>query len=260
MLNEHVEKYFRETQKIQPGGEGCIPSKRDCLLARQDAQARAGMYRFLAAVYLRPPTPDLIRRLTVGGFLEELAALFGEETVADLKEFASGAHAGGNCDFLDQEYMNLFAVPTGRYVTPFEDVYRGMTVPGMQRRGPLMGERTIAVRRIYREGGADMDRACKELPTHIGVELSFMSFLCERQAATIDDEEGRNPPQEEQKTAKVSDCYHKLQIRFLREHLNGWFPQLNQSIQANARSPFYRGMARITAAFLDYDTAGLSLG
>ena len=252
MINEHVEQFFPENQKIPPDGKAYVAAKRSGLLACQDAKARASMYSFLAAVYLRPPTADMIRLLTVGDFLEELAVVFGEETVADLKEFASGVHLGGNCDYLDQEYMNLFAVPTGRYVTPFEDVYRGMEVEGVLKRGPLMGGRTIAARRIYREAGADMNRACKELPTHIGVELSFMSFLCERQAAAIDEEE--------QRTAADCDRYHHFQIRFLREHLNNWFPQLNQTIQANAKSSFYRGLALITAAFLDYDTAGLSLG
>ena len=249
MLNEHIEQFFPEHQIIPPDAKACAAGKRSGLPARQDAQARAGMYSFLAAVYLRPPTADMIRRLTVGDFLAELAALFGEETVADLREFASDAHHGGNCDYLDQEYMNLFAVPTGRYVSPFEDVYRGMTVGGVLKRGPLMGERTIAARRIYRTAGADMNRTCRELPTHIGVELSFMSFLCERQAAEMDDDE--------QKIVADGDRYRELQIRFLREHLNNWFPQLNQTIQANAKSSFYRGMARITAVFLDHDTARL---
>lgn len=257
MLDEHAEKCFTESKETPDAFLASDVMKKDGPAVQQDTQARSDMYAFLAAVYLYPPTPDMLQRLTEKNFLEELSVLFGEETVTDLKTFAASAHPDTDFDDLDQEYMNLFAVPTGRYVTPFEDVYQGQTVGGMLKRGPLMGERAIAARRIYRLASADMDRACKELPTHIGVELSYMSFLCEREAAAIRDENGQVPPDEEKRAAANSVRYRELQIKFLNEHLNAWFPQLSRAIQANAKSLFYRGMAKITEAFLDYDTAGL---
>ena len=54
-----------------------------------------------------------------------------------------------------------------------------------------------------------------------------------------------------------SDRYRELQVRFLQEHLNDWFSQLSQSIQANAKSELYRGLALITDEFLRWDTASL---
>jgi len=255
MLSGHAENFFSESKEVPIAGQVPDVMKQSGLSARRDAQARGDMYAFLAAVYLRPPTADLVRHLLAEDFLEELSSLFGEEKVADLKKFAADTHPDSDFAALDQEYMNLFAVPTGRYVTPFEDVYQGQIVEGMLKRGPLMGERAIAARRIYRAAGADMDRTCKELPTHIGVELSYMNFLCERQAAAIGDEEGQALPDEEKRTAANSVRYRELQIKFLNEHLNAWFPQLSRSIQANAKSNFYLGLARITVAFLAYDTA-----
>ncbi len=257
MLSEQAEISFSESKDFQAAGQAPDVMKKSGLFARQDAQARADMYAFLAAVYLRPPTPDLMRYLLAEDFLEELSSLFGEEIVVDLKKFAADTHPDSDFAAVDQEYMNLFAVPTGRYVTPFEDVYQGQIVDGMLQRGPLLGERAIAARRIYRAAGADMDRTCKELPTHIGVELSYMNFLCERQAAAIGDEEGQALPDEEKRVAANSAGYRILQKKFLDEHLNAWFPHLSRSIQANAKSNFYRGLARITEAFLAYDTAGL---
>ena len=118
-----------------------------------------------------------------------------------------------------------------------------------------MGERAVAVKRIYREAGAEMGRDCRELPTHIGVELSYMSFLCEREATAIRDEAEQVLPDEEKRTAADSVRYRILQKKFLDEHLNAWFPKLSRSIQANAKSNFYRGLARITEAFLAADTA-----
>ena len=257
MLSGHAENFFSESKEVPIAGQASDVMKQSGLCTLQDAQARADMYSFLAAVYLRPPTADLIRYLLAEDFLEELSSLFGEEVVADLKKFAAGTHPGNDFAAVDQEYMNLFAVPTGRYVTPFEDVYQGQTVEGVLKRGPLLGERAIAARRIYRAAGADMDRTCKELPTHIGVELSYMSFLCEREAAAICDEEGQVLPADVKRTAANSVRYREFQIKFLNEHLNAWFPQLSRSIQANAKSNFYRVLARITEAFLAYDTAGL---
>lgn len=225
--------------------------KSDDRAAQQDAEARGNAYRFLSDIYLRPLSGDLLRRLVDKDFLEELAVLFGEGAVADLKNFAATAHVENDLVPLKQEYMNLFAVPIGRYVAPFEDVYRGETVDGNQQRGPLLGERAVAVKRIYRAVGAEMDQACKELPTHIGVELSFMAFLCDKEAEAL-----HNTGQEEELTNFVS--YREHQIRFLQDHLTVWFPQLSRSIQAKAKSPLYRGLAQITEAFLTQDTSLLT--
>ena len=227
-------------------------------LAYPEARARANIYHFLSAVFLSPPEKDFLEHILDKDILNELSTLFGEKVVADLKEFAATAHLDKDLASFKQEYMDLFAVPIGRYVTPFEDVYRGITVDGKQERGPLLGERAIAVTRIYREAGAQMDGTCKELPTHIGVELSFMSFLCEREASAIRSEEEALLNQRKTKATNPAR-YRELQTRFLQKHLNEWFPQLSQSIQANAKSPFYRGLALITEAFLAQDTASLSV-
>ena len=222
-----------------------------------DAQARAQMYHFLSAVYLRPLGQDAIRHLMDPGMLDQLASLFGGPAVAALKAFTSNARVDQDLETLRQEYMALFAVPTGRYVTPFEDVYQGKTADGSQISGPLLGDRAVAVKRMYRAAGAEMERACMELPTHIGVELSFMSFLCEREAAAMGDNGRQALPEDEMDDTTEFTRYREFQIRFLQEHLNAWFPQLGKSIQAKAKSPLYRGLAEITAAFLAQDTREL---
>jgi TorA maturation chaperone TorD len=258
MTSEHAEKFLSQVREVSPTGREAAGVNEAALLAQQEAEARGNMYSFLATVYLRPPKQGFVRHVVAEDFLEELSSLFGGEAVAALKNFAATAHFDKAIPSLKQEYMDLFAVPTGQYVTPFEDVYRGKPVEGKQERGPLLGERAIAVRRIYREAGAEMDRECKELPTHIGVELSFMSFLCEMEAAAIHSEEGNGLQDQKKRKTTDSSRYRELQIRFLQEHLNDWFPQLSQSIQANAKSPFYKGLTLIAEEFLARDTASLS--
>jgi TorA maturation chaperone TorD len=217
------------------------------------------MYHFFSDIFLNPPQRDFFDQIAKKDFLDELSSLFGEKGVAELKEFAATVHLDEDLEALKKEYMDLFAVPTGRYVTPFEDVYRGMVVDGKQERGPLLGKKAIAVIRMYREAGAEMNEACMELPTHIGVELSFMRFLCEREAQAIHNEERDILIDGERKTEGWDSIRHRdLQIRFLQEHLNEWFPQLSQSIQANTKGPFYRGLALMTESFIVQDTAKLS--
>ena len=225
--------------------------------AKQDAAARANMYRFLSAVYLFPVDEDLLRQLIDYDFLDELSTLFGEQAVAELKAFASHASVDEDLQHLKQEYMDLFGVPTGRYVTPFEDVYRGGAAEGRDGKGPLLGERAIAVTRAYRSAGAAMDQTCKELPTHVGVELSFMSFLCEREAAATCSEGSDAALNREGKEPAESARYRELQSRFLQEHLNQWFPRLSARIQASTGEPFYRGLAVVTEEFLSRDASGL---
>ena len=77
------------------------------------------------------------------------------------------------------------------------------------------------------------------------------------EAAAIRDEEEQKLPTDMKRTVADPIRYREVQIKFLNRHLNAWFPHLNWSIQANAKSPFYRCMAQITASFLAYDTAGL---
>ncbi len=217
-------------------------------LPYQEAVARRDMYRFLSAVFLSPPSQSLLERIADGDLVQDLSKVFGPKAAASLTECADSTHFPEDMEFLKQEYMDLFAVPTVRYVTPFEDIYRGITVAGKQERGPLLGERAISAIRAYRAAGAEMDRMCKELPTHIGVELAFMSFLCGREALAIGDGEEKNVD---------PNKYRQFQIRFLKEHLNQWFAQLNLSIQMNAKSRFFRGLAMITEVFLAQDTDNL---
>jgi TorA maturation chaperone TorD len=223
----------------------------------QGAMARSRLYHFISSIYLAPPGKQFLELIQHSNFLEELSLLLGNRGVAELKESAMAAHPEMNPASLKQEYMDLFAVPTGRYVCPFEDVYRWINSEGTFERGPLLGERAIAVIRRYREAGAEMDRACGELPTHIGLELSFMSFLCEREAAEVCKEGENTRLSRHKREAMNSSRYRELQKKFLQEHLMGWFPQLSRVIQANTKSPFYRSMALMTEAFLSWDTAGL---
>lgn len=221
-----------------------------------DPQSREQLYHFLAAAYLRPLTPEALRHVTDTGILQELATLFGDEATVALRGFSTRAREEAGGEDLQQEFMDLFAVPAGRYVTPFEDVYRGASAE--RQLGPLLGEHAVAVKSLYRAAGGEVDENCKELPTHVGVELAFMSFLCAREAAAHCGAEDASAGERET-SGPASSCafYRTLQLRFLREHLNAWFPQLSRTIQEKASSGLYRGLAELTEVVLEQDAAWL---
>lgn len=183
----------------------------------ENMRSRAQQYRFLASVYLAPPTDQLL---------------------VDLKKL--GLAAGDDPEAIRREYDNLFVVPLGQYTTPYEAVYRdAREVAGEKVRGLLMGPSTVDAIQRYREAGAEMDKTIKELPDHIGVELAFMQFLCEREAEAV-----------EAGDASLADNYRDRRTGFLRDHLVPWVPLLAEKIRRNGRLRFYKELASLTLEIL----------
>ena len=208
------------------------------------ARARGQLYRFLAAAFLRPPTESFVAPLLGDGILGELADRFGACAVADLQRFRESFD--GDYEALDQEYQSLFVVPLGRYVTPYEAVYRDERVVDDQVvRGLLMGPSTLDVKALYREAGLEVPAELLELPDHVGIELGCMQSLCEAEARAW---EGAD--------AEGAERAGQLQRRLLEEHLLQWVPALCARIRENAPGPFYRGIAALTEVFLRHEAEG----
>lgn len=209
------------------------------------ATARGQLYRVLAAAFLRPPTPELVGPFLDGGVLADLADRFGEAAVAELIAFRETF--GTDYRGLDQDYQDLFLVPLGRYVTPYEAVYRDeRVVDDRVVRGLLMGPSTLAIRALYREAGVEVAAEVLELPDHVGLELACMAVLCEAEAQARQGDE----------TEAVARA-RALQRRLLEDHLLRWVPSLCARVHASAPGPFYRGLASLTEAFLREEATGL---
>lgn len=223
---------------------------------RQNVQVREAVYSFLSSVYLQPITEVSLQQICDELFLNELAEILPGAATLELQQYLSALDPDSLADelaVLKQEYMSLFSVPTGRYVTPFEDIYRGKTTDGQPHRGPLLGVRAIAAKQLYREAGAEIDNMTKELPNHIGVELSFMRFLCEREAASLNDNNDIDQETIDGNEFSQAEIYRAYQIRFLNEHLTRWFPELNEEIQTKNPHVFYRSVSNMTQAYLQQD-------
>ena len=222
-----------------------------------ESRARSGTYHFLSTVFLHPPDEALLQKLSELIFLKELGYLVDSETVEALRAYLAELDQE-QLVRLRQEYCDLFVVPTERYVAPFEDVYQAAT-PGAQfEKGPLMGARAISVIRAYRAAGAAMNRDCKELPTHAGVELGFMGFLCEKETEAWNRQPDPMTSADDPQLHGQVNEYRELQRAFLQRHLAVWLPQLRCEIEANALTPYFSVMAEMAAQYVARDLAGLS--
>ncbi len=202
------------------------------------ARGRGNLYRFRAAAFLQPPNEAVVATVSDNRFLDQMAGVFGSKAVDDLRAFAREFH--DNHEDLDQEFQDLFMVPLGRYVPPYEAVYRDQRQIGdTMVCGLLVGPSTLAVKQLYREAGATISEDIKELPDHVGLELACMEFLCEQEARAW-----------EQDDAERAKRTRALQQRLLQEHLLRWVPALCVRIRENAAGPFYRGIAGLTEASL----------
>jgi TorA maturation chaperone TorD len=139
---------------------------------------------------------------------------------------------------LSAEHRRLFrgVKPGIDLLPPYESLWRG---------GLLSNERTRQVREEYAKAGARLKR--KELPDYIGVELSFMRFLClkEAEAWKRGDEAGALE-------------YAGMQKDFLEKHVLKWVPRFCDEVVVRAKLECYQAIATLIKAFLELDVSSLS--
>ncbi len=139
----------------------------------------------------------------------------------------------GRSDGLRKEYARIFLGPGKPIAHPYEAVYID---------GRLMGESTERVRRCYAEAGLQIRASNRELPDHISLELAFMAYLVSK---------------EEIETERES-AWRERQLRFLRDHLSRWVPNLCDKIDQSDAHGFFRQAAREANALVQKDLAKLT--
>ena len=204
------------------------------------AELRRDLCCLLAAAFLGPPTDALVAPLRDAATLEVLGALFGGEAVEPLRLWR---HPGTVTADLRQEYFDLLAVPTARYLAPFESVSCDRReVDGQVVGGLTGGPSSRAVERLYERAGFVLE--VRELPDHVGCELAFMAELCAREAVALRDGDP---------TAALAAA--RARRRFAREHLGRFAPGLCRRLEEGTAQPLLAGVARLTAALVAEEVA-----
>lgn len=200
---------------------------------------RADLYRALAAAFVAPPTNETVSALSGDDMADLLAGFIGEEAARPVR-------AGGRVEdeVIRQEYFDLLAVPTDRYLTPFEAVYCDQReVQGEQVRGLLNGCSTRRVENAYAASGLAV--GLKELPDHVGCELGFMAEMCAREAAALDAGD-----------LAAANATAEKRREFARNHPARWVPRLCDRMESVAHTAFYKTVARITSALVADEAHG----
>jgi TorA maturation chaperone TorD len=204
----------------------------------ESASLRAKSYSFLASIYLKAATNELI-----SAFLRERPLSTESQGMKNLSEFLSENRLKSVEqleEVLATEHLRLFGGVTQGYgpPPPYESVWRG--------EGRVMGATTADVLRAYANAGLEPATQTTEPPDHVGYELGYLSHLCGKEADSrrSGDTVG---------TAK----YLQMEHEFLRDHLEKWVPDFCQKIAENDRTGFYKAIALLTKEFLLTDAEAI---
>ena len=176
---------------------------------------RSDCFRLFSACFYEPDK-DLFLEENVCLNLGSLLAA-SPEAVAAAKKMHSALSEVTHHDLI-LDYAGLFVGPFELLAAPYGSVY-------LEKNRRLMGDSTIAIQRYYTAEGLKVE--VKEPPDHIAVELEFMSFLSQKEAAAI-----------EQKDKTESARLHSLQTDFFNSAMS-WLPAFCKNIKGGAQTAYY---------------------
>ncbi len=199
---------------------------------QQLMRARQNVYDLLRCFYLQEPTANFLEALREINFFPALTGYHplldkGLELLQRTIWAGTPAHLASS---LIPEYTRLFIGP--QPIPLYESVYRSVN-------GLLNQEETQAVRNFYQEAGLLVHPKSSLPEDHIGTELEFIFFLCQRAAQARD--------------KKEQDFWAEIQYRFFREHLINWITPFCDRLFQEASLPYYQGISLITKGFVIWD-------
>lgn len=194
--------------------------------------ARENLSRLLAACYYQPG-PEFAEEKVFDSMLAA-AVRIHPELAADARRLGEDYSAEGH-DALLLDYTRLFLGPNQIIAKPYGSVW-------LEGQNAVMGESTMAVLKLYEEGGFDMSEEFREVPDHIAVELEFLYLLIYRE------NEAHRNGQHDAQEAKAA-----LRKRFLVEHLGRWVGPFTSAVKAGAQSSYYCQLAELTGRFIDME-------
>jgi len=203
---------------------------------REVVDLRAGCYLWLSALFNQPPSAELTTLPREPAFAAAVGQVAGEAVAAEL----AAATVDADLDELRWDYNNLFLVPGGSYLTPYESVYRGRHMEdGKERLGLLNGPETVEVAGWYRSMAVELESGRQTLPDFAGAEIDFLRLLTAHEQEAW----GRGD------TTAVTDLLERQRTFFL-DHPAHWLPELCDHMAKRTTQPFFAAAARFARAFL----------
>lgn len=199
---------------------------------QQLMRARQNVYDLLRCFYLQEPTANFLEALRE---IDLFSPLSGYHLILDkgldlLRQTIFAVSPTYLASALIPEYTRLFIGP--QPIPLYESVYRSPS-------GLLNQEETLAVRKFYQEAGLLVHPASSIPEDHIGTELEFIFFLCQRAA------------QAQEK--KEQEFWAGIQYRFFRDHIRHWINLFCDRLFQETTAPYYQAISLITKGFVDWD-------
>ncbi len=195
---------------------------------------RSEIYKLLAECYY-PPDEALSGKIVD---LVEKLGLVCLEARKDINLGRKEILKADNIEELKVEYARLFVGPYTLLAPPYGSVY-------LEPERRIMGNSTMDVVNRYSQSGLVVAEEFKDAADHIAAELEFMHFLVFKaiEAANQGDVD------------RIVTCLLDQQS-FLEQHLGAWVQEFAGNVVDNAKTSFYRNLARTTEVFImdDYQT------
>lgn len=205
-------------------------------LRQSDLTAR--VYKLLSSVFLKQPDNESLSLILTwcSGLLISRNQLPSSITTAlNLIKNSLEIEKG-----ISEDYVRLIRTPSSSNspFPPYESVYL---------EGSLWGLSTVEVLKKYRKQGLEpIGKYHGEPPDHIGLELYFMSSLCEKEGKIT--------------TEKNLKELQKIELEFLEDHLTKWFSLYLKSALKYKPHKFYEGVFKLTNEWINLHREHLSRG
>ena len=211
---------------------------------------RAAFYAALAEVYSRPLTEKWLRWFTSPDFpvyiksfvcSQDADTSLLDQGLAELQQSTEGKSLAQLVRELQAEHSFLLIRGACQTIHPYASVY-------LSEWKRVMGDPWEKARVFISEAGFGLpeEGENKYMEDHLSIECEFMQLLCRAAAKNT---RRRNHDQLQHSL--------KLQEVFLREHMLTWVSKYCADVVRVSNHSFYRGMAKITDAFLILDAASL---
>lgn len=190
-------------------------------------EERSELYSFLAGIYSKEPTKELIETLgreKSQSVIKELGFSFGK----NIQE----TNVDSYVDELVLEYTRLFIGP-GKHISPNASVW-------CESSESLWTETTVWVKELIESAGLEYNDSWHGMPDHIGIEFEFMSKLI------LYESSARKNSDTEQITMSV-----QLEKKFVHDHLIKWVPLFCDKIIEKTDVSFYSEIAQFTKKFIE---------
>jgi TorA maturation chaperone TorD len=205
----------------------------------EETMARSNIYGFLATVYCKELTKELLQHIKDPQFLGVLS-----DQGVQLDDDFLQRPEDELIEDLAIEYTRLFLGPD-KHISPHESVHYERDDGDW---GRLWGRSTVEVKKFIESAGLEYKPEYHGLPDHISVELEFMQEVSRREAQAW----------EEKDNDGALYCLN-MERKFIEEHLVKWIPTFCDKVISEAELSFYREMAKLTKSLVEHFSSTLKM-